>query len=445
MPEIPAEPINTDRATDIAIVGDGLTALAGAAILSLAEPAWRISVITAGNDASPQSNFDATHSARTIALSAGSLEILSRLFAKPGGGSFYEHIIASSAPITSIQVSDRGHGGLSRLNAESECSPLGRVIENAQLLSHLKTFVSQRHNIRFIQGLPLRSVQARRKGFQLVLERCKVNTHLLLVADGSSSPTRNLLGIRQEVHDYRQTAVVATLRLAEAHRGNAYERFTGEGPVALLPMTDGADGQHRASLVWTQSGDQAEIFKAQVEEIGDPASPAAAQMLERLQRAFGNRAGNITGIDNAISLPLGRKLAEELVRSHLVLLGGAACSLHPVAGQGFNLILRDITTLAEVLQQGARKNHPLGQLSDLQTYARRRAKDQQRTVWFSDQLPRLFTSKSPCVILGRNLGLTALNLNPGLRQTFARSAAGQTGRRVQFGDRLTITSPELER
>lgn len=444
MPEGSEAPL----AVDIAIVGEGLTALAAAAILSVTEPDWRICLMTAGGDSLSRACCK-EHQARTIALSAGSLEILEKLFAvvrrseaasgdiEGDGKNLYERIIASSAAITTIQVSDRGHGGLARLQAEANCPPLGRVTENTLLLSHLKAFVAQRQNVQCISGLPVRSLQPKQQGFVVRGEGCNVSAHFLLVADGSDSPARKLLGIQQKVIDYGQTAVVAIATLAEPHGGAAYERFTSEGPVALLPMIDGSEGEHRASLVWTLPNDEAKALKDQLEAINEASckgtSLAQEDLLERLHRAFGQRAGIITGIHHVVWLPLKRKHAEEQVRSHLALMGSAAFGLHPVAGQGFNLTLRDIAALAEVLLQGERQHRPLGQLVDLQHYLEGRARDQRRTISISDQLPRLFTSKSPAIILSRNMGLNLLSLNAGLRSAFVRTAAGQVGRQARLG------------
>ncbi|MEH6544122.1 MAG: FAD-dependent monooxygenase [Porticoccaceae bacterium] len=421
-------------ATDITIVGSGLTALASAALLAQANPEWRIALIRSASVLNSDTNADKKANTtsiaetrpediRTTALSTSSLEIFSSM-------GLYSAVEAESAAINTIQVSDRGHSGLSRLDSEPDAGPLGLVIENQRLSALLETLLSQQHNVTQIEDMTVHTLQPKAKGISLtggclIEETTTVNTHLLMIADGSSSPLRKQLGIKQEVYDYHQTALVATLTLADAHRGVAYERFTADGPMALLPMTDAVDSeglheQHRASLVWTLPSERAQQLQNQ-----DQAQAQLQKNLPELFHAeFGDRAGAITAIGKPVFVPLQRKLAAEQVRSHVVLMGSAAQSLHPVAGQGFNLALRDIAALAETALIAHHQGRNLGELWDLQRYLKTRERDQLRTMLLSHQLPKIFTNASAPMILGRNLGLMGLNLSPLLRRGFARQATG---------------------
>ncbi len=404
---------------NIAIVGSGLTALASAALLSRAEPSWRVMLITAP---SFESNRDLVpKDVRTTALSASSLEIFTAL-------GLYDDIRAQSAQIETIEVSDRGHSGLTRLKKGNSSFPLGLVIENSLLSAQLEALISRQDNIDRLTTTEFQAIKPNRKGFCLMLPNAEVNTHFLIAADGATSPVREHLGIRQHAHDYQQTALVATLILARPQEGVAYERFTSDGPVALLPLANTAEGEHRASLVWTLPNERAKELQTTLNERSGEhpqiSSSAETYLLDQLGKAFGHRAGIIQGLSDTRFIPLHRKLSTELIRSHVALIGSAAYSLHPVAGQGFNLALRDIAALTENLLNAHRQGRSLGELKDLLLYLSSREQDQLRTVLLSDQLPRLFAKRSPLMILGRNLGLMGLNLSPMLRQAFTRNAAG---------------------
>ena len=439
-------PLQTDALqTDISIVGDGLTAFASAAVLAQANPDWRIALVKPASslvstkpsasikDLDSQADEPKLEDVRTIALSGSSLEIFSSM-------GIYHDIATNAAAIDTIQVSDRGHSGLSRLdkdeNSETGATvPLGLVIENQHLSGLLETLLSRQHNITRIDDMVVQTLQPKANGFCLQGKNLAVSTHLLLIADGSSSPLRDQLGIQQTRYDYQQTALVATLTLTEAHRGIAYERFTANGPMALLPMTDAGTEdkpEHRASLVWTLPTDRAQALQEQITQ--NPTSQNS-ELLDLFHSEFGQRAGTIKAIGKPAFVPLQRKLAAEQIRSHVALIGSAAQTLHPVAGQGFNLALRDIAALAETLLAASRQGRKPGELADLQRYLKTRERDQQRTIQLSHYLPKIFSSNSSPLILGRNLGLTGLNLSPLLRRSFARNAAGLGFRQSRFDHR----------
>src|SRR5690606_25593390 len=182
---------------------------------------------------------------------------------------------------------------------------------------------------------------------------CQLESDLLVIADGGRSGLLDQLGIHRRVNPYQQVAVIANVTTANGHAGVAYERFTETGPLALLPLS----GQ-RSALVWTLAVDVAE----EVAQLPDEA------FLERLQAAFGFRMGALLRVGERASYPLNLIEAEEQVRSNLVVLGNAAHSLHPIAGQGFNLSLRDAMALADQLQRAGREGHHPGSLSVLQRY-----------------------------------------------------------------------------
>ena len=391
---------------DIAIAGGGLTALAAAAILARAGPEWRIALLADDpRSGAAAAGAELRRDARTTALSVSSREVFAALDLWPG-------IAARSAAITDIQVSERGGWGLARLGPAPAGAPLGQVIENTELAQLLAADVGACPNVSRASGINATPVP-RRDHLDIQSGAGPLRTRLLLLADGTDSPLRAGFGIGVAARDYGSSALIATLMLAEPHRDIAYERFTRDGPMALLPLPD-RDGQPRASLVWVLPPERAAAL----------AVAGESERLAALQTAFGQRVGIIVGMSVPQLIPLRRSLAREQVRSRLALVGNAAHSLHPVAGQGFNLTVRDLAALAQHLREGVRAGHALGDLGVLAGYARARQRDQWRTLQFSEQLPALFASRAPLVAVGRNLGLTALGLCPPLRRALADFGAG---------------------
>lgn len=340
-----------------------------------------------------------------MALSASSREVFAAL-------GLWSAVAARSAAITDIQVSERGGWGLARLGPAPGDAPFGQVIENAELVRLLAAAVAACPNVGRASGGNATPVP-HRDHLEIQSRAGLLRARLLLVADGTDSPLRAGFGIGVAARDYGNAALIATLTLAEPHRGIAYERFTPDGPMAQLPLPD-RDGQSRASLVWVLPPERAAALAV---------APEPERRAE-LQTAFGQRAGIILGMGTPQLIPLRRCLAHEQVRSRLALVGNAAHSLHPVAGQGFNLTVRDLATLAQHLRAGARGGRDLGDLGVLLGYARARERDQWRTLQFSERLPALFASRVPLLALGRNLGLTALGLCPPLRHALADFGAG---------------------
>lgn len=397
---------------DIVIVGAGLTGLCAALFIAQPAPAWNILLLDtqASGDGAEVSGVDGTRISagqRQIALSESSRRLFDRIGLWPA-------IAGRSAAITEIRVSDRGHGGHALLAArEQGLDSYGHVIDAAGLTEVLSSAVAATPHIRRFATAPTLQLQPKAKGMALKVGDQQVLAALAVLANGQNSLQARILGIGFETKDYGRVAITATLTLADPHRGIAYERFTSHGPIALLPLPD-SGGLPRASLVWTVEPDKAEVLLR----------ASDAECLMQLQEAFGSRAGEFVAIGHRRLTPLARTLALEQVRSHLVLMGSAAHSLHPVAGQGFNLSLRDIAALADILAEGAERGQPPGALSLLSRYQQARSADQQRVVAFSDLLPSLFASVNPLLVTGRNLGLLGIDLVPELGGAMARFGAG---------------------
>jgi ubiquinone biosynthesis UbiH/UbiF/VisC/COQ6 family hydroxylase len=230
-----------------------------------------------------------------------------------------------------------------------------------------------------------------------------------------------MLGIHQRSKAYGHSAIIANISLDQSHNKVAYERFTDQGPMALLPLPD-FNNRHRCSLVWTQPSEQAETFMAADESV----------FLEALQARFGHRLGAFKQVGEKVSYPLALTTSEEQVRRRLVVVGNAAHSLHPVAGQGFNLSLRDINCLAQCLADQPQKADA-GELEPLLSYQSQRDNDQRNTLMFTDNLSKVFGLSSPAIALSRNTGLLMMDLVPTLRQQFAHFGMGTGQSGVDYG------------
>ncbi|MCB1841642.1 MAG: FAD-dependent monooxygenase, partial [Halioglobus sp.] len=237
---------------------------------------------------------------------------------------------------------------------------------------------------------------------------------LLLVADGANSRLCRCLGVELTEKLYDQHAVVANVATSLPHGGCAFERFTDEGPLAMLPLPAAAGAEHRCALVWTLPPERA----ASMRDCSEQA------FLAQLQRAFGYRLGRLRAVSARHSYPLALTRAREQVRQGIVVMGNAAHALHPVAGQGYNLALRDIAGLATVLAQGLQAGDALGELSSLRRYQNHQHADQARTIGFSDRVPELFMHADPLLGVGRDIALAGLDLLPAAKREFVRHAAG---------------------
>lgn len=384
---------------NLAIIGGGLVGASLAMALQAGAKArgWKILLI---ERFAPGDAYQPSYDARSSALSFGTRQIYERLGLWPA-------ISQRAEAIRHIHVSDRGRFGTARLNAAEEGVPaLGYVVENAWLGQCLWQALDA-DVVSWRCPAQVTTAQALPDGYQLTLnDGTQVQCDLAVLADGGRSDLREQLGIGVQHTRYDQDALIANVTPGNAHQGQAFERFTDDGPMALLPLPD-----NRCALIWTRTPTDARRLLG----LSDRA------FLDELQAVFGFRLGTLQRVGARHVYPLSLVQAEEQVRSNLVVLGNAAHALHPIAGQGFNLSMRDVQALAEALL--ASSGH-LGQLSLLREYEQRQRLDQTLTVGFSDQLTRLFATPDPWVAVGRNLGLLGLDLLPPAKRWFARQAMG---------------------
>lgn len=332
-------------------------------------------------------------------------------------------------PIESIHVSNRGRFGSSLLQAADYGWPaLGYVVENAWLGNTLVQALYRQGRVEVCSPAKVLAATPRDQGMRLQLEGGPdndVDTALLLVADGATSGLRHKLGVAVAEKSYSQHALVANVAFAQPHGGCAYERFTDQGPLALLPLLPTRQGEHRSSLVWTVAPEEAEHLQ----------NCPTDDFLRALQDRFGYRLGRLQTVGERHSYPLALVESSEQVRQGVVVMGNAAHALHPVAGQGYNLALRDVAQLGAVLAEGISGGRPPGDLALLQGYLRRQQPDQARTIQFSDYLPSLFMHSDPVLGLARDLALSGLDIVPPLKREFVRYTAGLAALGEGFGGR----------
>ena len=339
---------NPDKFYDLVVVGAGMVGASFCCALEnlLGENPISVLVIEAippSNDLAKQSSFDA----RSTALSFGSRKIFEEF-------AVWQELGAAVCAIDEIQVSDRGRLGAVSLSAqEQKVDALGYVVENKRLGEVLNARLLGSDKINLLSPAAVSSIKATEGGMQLRLQHgdsdAIVDTSLVVLADGGKSPVCEQLGISQSIERYDQHALIANIVFEKPHNNIAYERFTDTGPLAILPL-QAIDGMNRGSLVWTLSVEQAAEFREMNEE----------QLLSLLQERFGFKLGKITNIGERFVYPLSLSLAKEQVRPGLALLGNVAHTLHPVAGQGLNLALRDARVLVDVLDKAMQQGVSAG-------------------------------------------------------------------------------------
>lgn len=386
------------------IVGGGM---AGAALALLLRhhgaPAVTLveSHAMAAGEAPDTPSFDA----RSTALSAGSLAILDAL-------GLQDAVLENAAGIDTVHVSRRGRLGLARLTAEEQQLPrLGAVVENRWFGHVLLAAVAHDPAITLRAPASLTGIRRTTEGYEATVDNGEagptetLHTPLLIAADGARSRTRDWLGISARHQDIGHDALIANLGLAEPHRGQAFERFLDEGPLALLPLPG-----ERMALVWTGPRDQVDAWMA----LDDDA------FLGALRERLGATMPRLTRVGERARYPLVLSEACAQAVPFAAVVGNAAHTLHPVAGQGFNLTLRDLELLARRVGGEAEP----GRLALLEQWAADRRADQSQIGHASRWLPELFRVRQPLFAHSRQLGLLALDLLPTARQRFARRAMG---------------------
>ena len=393
---------------DVFIAGGGLV---GANLaLMLAQLGLRVTMAEAvAPGAAQQPSFDD----RSTALANGSRRIFEAL-------GVWRLMEREATPIKRIHVSDQGRFGFARLDAaEQRLNALGYVALNRVMGAALwRRLAEERIALLCPARVTALSLHDDARLVTVAVANgaaMQIRARLVVAADGARSATREQAGVAATNWDYGQTAIVTNVGTQQFHGHVAYERFTEQGPLAMLPLTEG-----RVGVVWTVATAQASEYLRIPDE----------QFLQRLQHAFGFRLGRILRLGQRASYPLELTRSEEHIAQRLAVIGNAAQGLHPIAGQGFNLGLRDAASLAEVLADArtADASFDPGDARLLQRYREWRGEDRRRIVAFTDGLVRVFTQPFAPVRLLRDLGMLMFDINPLAKSALSQLSLGAAGR-----------------
>jgi len=411
---------------DIAIVGGGMVGASLAVALKGLQV--RVALIEAvPHDAASQPSFDE----RTTALSNGSRCILETLGVWPA-------VAAAATPIAKIHVSDQGHFGFARIDAaEQGLRALGYVVANRALGAALWSTLADQGDLRVYCPARVSRLTAGEQAVEIGVAEASgaetlIRARLVVAADGVESAVRAAFGVSAAVRDYDQTAVITTVLPRNFHQHVAYERFTANGPLALLPQNDG-----RCTLVLTLQRSMAESAMRWSDE----------EFLAEVQRRFGFRLGRFLKVGRRVAYPLALTRASRTSAGRCAIIGNAAQGLHPVAGMGFNLGLRDVACLAELvaehlaLHPGNPELRDFGASGLLSAYDAWRAADRGEIIAFTDGLVRLFANPLRAVQRLRNLGLLAFDLLPPAKAALSSLSTGAAGRIPKLARGVALGAP----
>jgi 2-octaprenylphenol hydroxylase len=395
---------------DIAVVGAGMVGAATAALLARAAPECSIVVLDA--DSPPRWNAADEPGLRVSALSEASRHVLEAC------GAWDDIAAARVSPYTCMRVWDgevpAGGPGAIRFDAAAVAQPvLGHIVENELVRLALRNALLRLPNVRVLDGARLAGMAFDEDSAQLELEDGRrLRVRLVIGADGAGSPSRGMAGLEVHGHDYEQRAVVCNLRCQLPHRQTAWQRFLPEGPIALLPLADG-----RVSIVWSTTPERA----AQLLELDD----------ERFRAAIGEASdgclGEVLEAGPRAAFPLRMRHAPVYTKSRYALVGDAAHTVHPLAGQGVNLGFLDAAALAEIVGAGLAAGRDPGDPALLRRYERWRKPENLVSMRAFDGINRLFSNDNPALGALRRAGLTVVDRLAPLKGVFIRRAMGLEG------------------
>jgi len=412
---------------DVLIVGGGL---AGSTLAYALAQTPLTTVLVEARDPSQleQPSFDG----RATALANGSQRILASL-------GLWDQVAVDAEPIRAIHISERGRFGVARIRAEEEgVAALGYTLENRILGGVLWQALDAVDGFRCLAPAVLSALTVRddrvEAEVQTVQERLSIIAKVVVAADGANSPVRRKLAIAANEDCYEQQAVILNCATEIPHAGRAFERFTQDGPLAFLPLSAG-----RVAVVWTLPHEEADRVVTLDKEV----------FRRELQAAFGYRLGRILRSGSRTAYPLVRVRSEAVIGQRAVLVGSAAVNLHPVAGQGFNLALRDVASLAEIFTDqlhGQTLACDPGAADVLGRYRQWRERDQKKVAALTHGLVRLFGYGALPFAASRGIGLMAFDLLPGAKGALVKQTMGLSGRlsRLARGLSLMPTGSRVE-
>ncbi|AUM13370.1 2-octaprenyl-6-methoxyphenyl hydroxylase [Ketobacter alkanivorans] len=402
---------------DIIIMGGGLVGASLAACLAR-DPKINIAVVEkfAPQPQDPHGQGDAesqvlhpSYDARNTALANGTCHVFDQL-------GLWQSMREYAVPIHTIDITNQGRFGRAVIRAEEErVRALGYVIENRYMGKFLSEHLQSCPNVQYLAPAEIGGLHY--EGDQIVASvevdgRWEMfKSPLVVIADGAQSQGRELLGIGAQVTSYDQVAIVTAVTPDRPHNNLALERFTDTGPLAVLPQTD-----NRWGLTWC-------LDQARADEL---MAADDATFMRALEQAAGSAIGNLTKVGRRFTYPLALTLAKEQVRPNAVVLGNAAHGLHPVAGQGLNMAMRDVAVLVQTLSEARTRGQSWGDFTLLNRYLQQREQDQFNTIQFSDKLTKLFSNRNPLLSMARNSGLLLFDTLGGTKRFVARHAMGRS-------------------
>ncbi|EXI18405.1 ubiquinone biosynthesis hydroxylase, UbiH/UbiF/VisC/COQ6 family protein [Acinetobacter sp. 723929] len=395
----------------VIIVGGGMVGLSLSLMLAKANIAVKLleAVKYPNYDDQNVAPYHSSFDVRNTALSRRSVQIYQKL-------GLWDALQQHATPILQVHITEQGSFGKARLIAEQEkVESFGQVIENAWLGRVLLTQVRQQPLIELIDGVQVTALTQDAEQVHIEAKRgdevLKLESKLLIAADGCDSFCRQAIGVGVDVHDYDQVAIVTTVQTSKPHEQVGFERFSALGPLALLPLP----GEYRRSVVWpVKKGTEGEGLGEENDQ----------HFLDALQKTYGDRAGKFEKTGKRFSYPLSQVLAHKQAVGRVILMGNAAHTIHPVAGQGFNLCLRDADVLVRYLVNQLTASDDIGNPDNLLAYEQARLSDQQRVIKFCDTVVRGFSNQNPLLKLIRNTGLIAFDVIPGVKPLVANYAMG---------------------
>ncbi|NNM58737.1 MAG: 2-octaprenyl-6-methoxyphenyl hydroxylase [Legionellales bacterium] len=402
--------------TDFNIIINGGGLAGNSLALALAHTSLTVGIVEPFPPANKQRSL---LESRTIALSHGAKRIYE-------GMNIWSDFEPYCTPIQSIHVSDKGRFGMTRIHAKEQNMPaLGYVMQIAEVNRILCEKLSTYANIHYVSPARILHAALVDERWQLSISQNEQTydycTDLLIAADGGDSPLRKIAGLSVDEKDYQQTAIVTSIQLTHSHNYTAYERFFDGGAIALLPVKD-----ETMAVVVTVNNQLLSFWQGLSD--GD--------FLAKLQHVFGYRLGRFAQVGSRTLYPLKLVTSPEQTAKQFVLMGNAAHILHPIAAQSFNLSLRDIAVLAEMLVNALNSGQSITEPSLLADYTDLRHRDQRRTIQFTDGLIEVFSS--PFLALPRNIAMTGLDMIPPLKTMLGKYGAGTLGRLSRLARGLGI-------
>ena len=394
-----------EKSYDIIIIGGGLV---GASLaVCLQNTPLRVALV----ETVPweQTDLSPSYDDKVLALSYSSHRIFDAI-------GLWQQIAPYTVPIKDIHVSDQHQFGVTRLSHRTlEIPALGYVIRARHLGKILQNALSRTKTTVFSPAFPTQLTvhnTSAEIAIHLHEQVQMLNTHLLVAADGAQSKVRQYAGLNLKEHDYQQDALIANVTLQYHHQHIAYERFTVNGPMALLPLTN-----QDCSLIWTVKRVDTQRLLMLSEQ----------DFLQAIQQQFGWRLGRFTRVGQRQAYPLHLLQVPEPICSRVVIIGNAAHTLHPIAGQGFNLGLRDVAHLAEVVSEVQQVGQDIGTLETLKQYVARQQPDQKRVTYLTDTLVNVFSNAFPPLVMARNLGLLLTDILPPVKKSLMLQMTGLKG------------------